>query len=414
MSNNIPVAAAVVDDNQYKHDDTVVPIPLPSTYNVGQPVRRQTFQPEPSFKIPAASPNNAMDDGTLTDDQISALKSQGYTTGMAKAIAQSNVTFPRRFWVVDNSGSMAATDGNRIIASSGNKTFKMCSCTRWKEIQETVEYHAQIAGLLKSPTIFRLLNNPGARVGPQEFGVADKVDSMIPNDIQVAQQTINRATPSGVTPLVSHINHIREQVLLLKPQLSAEGRKVVIILATDGLPSNDYGVTSDQERAMFINSLRSLEGLPVWIVVRLCTNNESVVEFYNSIDAQLELSIEVLDDFTGEAEEVYEVNPWLNYTLPLHRMREMGSENRLFDLLDERPLTKSELRDFCIILFGVEKFDGVVEPEVDFPSFCKSINSMLKAEKQMYNPVKKKTMPLLDMSKLTKMYADPSEGCSIM
>ena len=128
----------------------------------------------------------------------------------------------------------------------------------------------------------------------------------------------------------------------------------------------------------------------------------------------MELSIEVLDDFVGEAKEVYEQNPWLNYTLPLHRMREMGFENRLFDLLDERPLSKSELRDFCILLSDTKKFDGVAEPEVDFGSFCKSINDMMKKEKHQWNPVKGKVTPLLDMKVMMKKCKSSDDGCSIV
>ena len=68
--------------------------------------------------------------------------------------------------------------------------------------------------------------------------------------------------------------------------------------------------------------------------------------------------MDVLDDFVGEAEEVYEHNKWLNYALPLHRMREMGFHDRVFDMLDERTLTKSELRDFFRLLFGLDNFEN--------------------------------------------------------
>ena len=56
--------------------------------------------------------------------------------------------------------------------------------------------------------------------------------------------------------------------------------------------------------------------------------------------------MDVLGDFFGEAKECYEHNKWLNYALPLHRLREMGCHHRVFDLIDERQLNKSELRYF--------------------------------------------------------------------
>ena len=64
-----------------------------------------------------------------------------------------------------------------------------------------------------------------------------------------------------------------------------------------------------QREQDIVESLRMLEGLPVWVVIRLCTDEEDVVDFYNQLDELLELSIDVLDDFIGESEEVFEHNP---------------------------------------------------------------------------------------------------------
>merc|ERR1712187_890625 len=145
-------------------------------------------------------------------------------------------------------------------------------------------------------------------------------------------------------------------------------------MGTDGLPTSESG--SDPKRE-FIESLRLLEGLPVWVVIRLCTDDEDVVNFYNELDSCLELSVEVLDDLTAEAKEVYECNPWLTYGLPLHRMREMGYHDRVFDMLDERLLTKSELRDFMYLLFGEENMDGVPDPSVNWEGFLADVKQLL-------------------------------------
>eukprot|EP00957_Ditylum_brightwellii_P002705 208526-Ditylum_brightwellii.AAC.1 len=172
--------------------------------------------------------------------------------------------------------------------------------------------------------------------------------------------------PGGCTPLAARMDEIRQTISAMAPQLNAEGKRVAIVIATDGLPTDEAGYGSESNKQQFVQSLRNLEGLPVWVVVRLCTDEEPVVDFYNNLDGQLELSIEVLDDFIGEAEEIHGCNSWLNYALPLHRLREMGFHDRIFDLLDERALTRSELRDFCFLLFGEENFDGVPDPSAEW------------------------------------------------
>ena len=46
----------------------------------------------------------------------------------------------------------------------------------------------------------------------------------------------------------------------------------------------------------------------MWVVIRLCTDDENVVNYWNSVDQELELNMDVLDDFFGEAQEVNSVN----------------------------------------------------------------------------------------------------------
>ena len=92
----------------------------------------------------------------------------------------------------------------------------------------------------------------------------------------------------------------------------------------------------------------------------------------------------VLDDFNGEAEEVYEHNDWLNYTIHLHRIRELGFHDRVFDMIDERKLTKGELRNLCVLLFGMENFDGVPDPAIDWKGFLKDVKMLIEKEKHQW------------------------------
>ena len=102
-------------------------------------------------------------------------------------------------------------------------------------MRETVECHARLAALLRAPTVFRLLNDGGRSVGPQQFGVCEHGGgegdpSSVDRDLSVALATIQRASPGGVTPLVGHINEIRDNVRALEPQLRRDGTKVATVL----------------------------------------------------------------------------------------------------------------------------------------------------------------------------------------
>ena len=251
----------------YKDDLPAVAVPVPFAPSAPSAPERKNAS-YPSF-------NRA---GEVNPHQTSDLKKQGFTQGLIDVISSSTNYFPLRIWVVDNSGSMNKSDGQRLVTAS-NKNFKikLVPCTRWAELQETIEYHVQMAALIHAPTTFRLLNNPGAHIGPQEFTVGEDL-STLDKDVDVARRTMQRASPSGVTPLTSHLVQIRDYVAAIADDLNAEGKKVTIILATDGLPTNESGIGGDYETNLFTNALRSLEGLPVWIVIRLCTDEEDVVE----------------------------------------------------------------------------------------------------------------------------------------
>jgi len=303
---------------------------------------------------------------------------------------------------------MNKTDGHRIVDTGLSKSgsVKMVDCSRWEEIRETVEYHIRLSSLIDAPTRFRLLNNPGTNVGPQRFSIADTTSGaeMNPYEVNDALRFMRSVRPSGCTPLTQHILDIHREVSAMAPALRAAGQRVAIIIATDGLPTDERGYGGKGEKRDFVESLRMLEGLPIWLVIRLCTDDEDVVDFYNELDEVLELSIDVLDDFTGESIEVYEANPWLNYTLPLHRIREMGYHDRLFDFIDNRLLTKGEVRDFCSLIFGEDSFDGVPDPSLDFKSFVADINRLNKTQKKQYSAIKKKEKSWVSVSRLNRSY----------
>ena len=77
-------------------------------------------------------------------------------------------------------------------------------------------------------------------------------------------------------------------------------QRVCVVIATDGQPTDEG----------FQAALGRLQALPVWVVVRICTDEDSVIDYYNKLDAEMEAPMEVLDDLLGEAHEVCQLNRW--------------------------------------------------------------------------------------------------------
>lgn len=370
------------------------------------PLDRNSFKSANMTKMSGPSGTSSKASRKMDTTQFTELIREGYSTGLARALVENVDTFDFRFWLVDNSGSMLIGDGHRYVPTGkGDGSIKAVPSTRWAEITETVRYHAKLASLLDSPTIFQLLNNPNLRTISQRFSVCEHGEAHAASEVAEALSIMRKVSPSGVTPLTKHIWDIQQHISAMAHDLRKKGKKVALILATDGLPTDEQGCGGQEVTNAFVRALRSLEGLPIWIVIRLCTDEDDVTEFYNSLDDELELSLEVLDDYKSEAQEVYSQNKWICYGVPLHRCRELGYHNRLFDLIDERPFTKEEVRSFCCLLFGIEEED-LPDPVVSFDEFLRAVKVRLQTEQMQWNPIKKKMTPWILTKELKKAYSD--------
>lgn len=232
-------------------------------------------------------------------------------------------------------GSMLTSDGKRLHGEG--QSTKALTCTRWAELSESLRFHLSLSREAILPSEFRLLNG----AAPVLVGIDHKdhkpQESKDPKDAVSNMQRLLDAfeeSPSGQTPLCWHIRDVIKNLEPIADRLRLASQKVAIIIATDGEPTDGD----------LVETLRPLQQLPVWLIVRLCTDDERIVNFWNNVDTQLELDMDVIDDLFREAEGVAAANKWLTYSEPLHRLREFGITVKEFDLLDESLLTGDQIR----------------------------------------------------------------------
>lgn len=286
---------------------------------------------------------------------------------------------PLRFYILDDSGSMSSNDGHRLVDSPKGKT--MVGCTRWEELTCSVKFLAGVAKASGAATEFRVLNGSAPiMIGNGDANEADRYQILM---------SLLSDSPGGGTPLCKHVREVIEKIRPMEDQLRANGQKVCVVIASDG-ESTDGNIAE---------AMRPLRSLPVWVVIRLCTDDERIVEYWNNIDNELELEMDVLDDFTGEAQELFEHNPWLTYGEPMHRLREFGVPVKEIDLMDETSLSMDQIRRMCTIIFG-----GYIEdyphPEADFAGFLAVIQKNNNSLSKVWNPISQRMTDWINIAQL--------------
>jgi len=325
------------------------------------------------------------------------LRNLGMPPGINASFLRSNESFPLRIWIIDNSGSMQTTDGKRIMRGPGGREG-VVDASRWDELGDSLIWHATLAANLGAPTELRLLNPPGGG-SPQVLSVGMGGDAAAEVD---AVKKLIKSGPTGRTPLCEQIRQATARIQAQADVLRANGQRVVVVIASDGAATD-----GDIEVAM-----RPLQSLPCWVVVRLCTDSEDVVRYWNAVDEDLELDMDVLDDLMGEAAEVGENNGWLTYSAALHRLREWGCDAKVFDVLDEKKLSIPEMASLVELILG-PKAEDLPNPQLDWEGFLKGLEAVQASLPKVWDPLRSRKVPWVDGRKLVKAYKK-GDGCAVM
>jgi hypothetical protein len=319
-------------------------------------------------------------------------------------------------------------------------------CSRYHELANVIQFHIELAKASSAPTEFRLIRtkppspdtcptiSPDIDLSPLTVRIGFGLEHC-EEEREGYEKLLPRLTlpysPPGNGRLIRHFLQVFD--LLTKPGLGASsspvveelrknGQKAVIVLVTSGESMDGDIITAirlaltkwkvsererlnqrkketeketetERETTRETEKIRDtpLSPLPISLVIRLCTDESSIVKRYRDwerqfgvnrrkrrrerqrrrrsrgdiggeveeqrereIEVEELIDIDVIDDFRNEAKALYRVHPFVTYGEPLHRMREFGvrelQEIDLFDLDKKERMSREEMIDAVKLL----------------------------------------------------------------
>eukprot|EP00942_MAST-04A_sp_MAST-4A-sp1_P012220 g12220.t1 len=308
------------------------------------------------------------------------VKENRWPLGLVQSLTRSLEKNVYHSFIIDDSGSMSTNDGNKVEHFS--MTSVSVTATRWDELKTNVKLFAKIAHIAHAPCEFRFLNRKAEPIiiGNQDNG-QDNTESESNKALLFHLLTEG---PSGSTPLCRHIKEVITKFQTMEAELRRQNKSVSMTIFTDGMATDGD----------IVDALRPLEDFPARTVVRLCTDDTPIVNYWNNIDSRLEnFNVDVLDDFFKECDEVMKKNPWLNYAEPIHCIREFGVHFAELDRIDEKALCDDEIKRLLAIILG-GRSDDYPHP-ADKKVFIQYMLKKLKANPDLFNPSLRKKTPLI-------------------
>ncbi|UJR31200.1 hypothetical protein I4U23_018704 [Adineta vaga] len=182
-------------------------------------------------------------------------------------------------FLCDDSGSMATVVGTNANA------FGVRS-TRWDELKQIVTITVDIASVLDPDGLdIYFLNRPAVLRVKHASQLRSAFD----------------APPNGLTP----ITRVLRQILQAKKN-EVQERKLLVIIATDGQPTDDFGTTDVATLEYVLKHERNPVGR-ILITFCACTDDDAAVGYLNKWDAKIPY-LDVCDDYRSERDEIWRVS----------------------------------------------------------------------------------------------------------
>lgn len=357
VASDTPVNATLINDQI----DTSTIRPLVKASTITTPVEAIDVQVD----ISLIDYENKLDEFSTKYDI-----SKKYLKNILKQLLK-NETNKETYMLFDNSGSMDTRDGKKHIINKNKRITKIC--TRLDELFHSIKQHLHIMQHLPSDNYTCWLHDTNGITKINPLNINSHIDDL------------EEISAIGNTPLCDRLNKIYNHII------KNDNRKnISIVIWTDG-ESSDGDVSK---------ILKKLCNLGVSITVRLCTDQRKIIDYYNDLDNDREIKLDVIDDLIGESEEIHHKNPWLVYFELLHLFRDRDGVHKICDKLDESKFSISDIHTFCVNVLGIENLPDSNE----FEEFINHLENYIRDQPDVYCNYTKRYKPLLDVRKIREIH----------
>ena len=217
-------------------------------------------------------------------------------SGILSSVLECTNSCNSTLWLLDSSSSMKVCDG-RVVCSDGMTSIDEVS--RWHELRDCIAFHSYMASKCWIRSHFWLLNDDD-RSTTRKFHLCCGSPNDVANEISCLNAALKQSKLSNdQCPLTDQLHELVKKISNVAHTLVSNGETVTVVICTQGVPTNEEGGTSRDIQRSFWSAMKKLSKLPVKIVVRLCTGDESFCDVYNMMDARVK-NMDVLDDYWGE------------------------------------------------------------------------------------------------------------------
>lgn len=313
---------------------------------------------------------------------------------------EMNLNKKNKFVIHDNSGSMRTQDASLLYFHSDGKIESKNYCYRYQEanqrtnfiVQQTIEENGEVTIYLLNP-----ISEDDKYIDGEDYVTINKQNYN--KKKHILEKILNPSNIYGMTPLAKVTRKIKNEIINNKNKKI----KHTIIFNTDGEPNN--GWHSNEKHQFEIELKQLISKVPCELIFNIITDEEKVVEYYNDLDINLNKGMEeitpivdILDDFKSESIEVHRVNPWLTYSIDIHKKRISGGNHITFDMIDEGTMDMFYTNIFIKIILDRNDI-----PDVDDPNYFSFLENIVKDNK-VYDITQNDFKPIVNINALKIKY----------